>query len=215
MLIVYIILIILFFWYLISLGPKGEQGERYVEKLALEMDKNFILYTYRNLYVKNKADEYTEIDNVLLTSKGIVIIEVKNYGGWIFADENSKYWMQIIYKEKNKFYNPILQNKGHVKAINMLLESNGIYDIPIFSIIVFTNRCEFKKLEMKKYDTIVTYASEFQDVLQYIYENNKITLNDIIIDKLNELLVNCKDDEKRTKKNLHEKYVEKVKRINA
>jgi hypothetical protein len=37
-----------------------------------------------------------------------------NYKGWILGNEHDDYWRQQIYKRKEKLYNPIKQNYGHV-----------------------------------------------------------------------------------------------------
>lgn len=43
---------------------------------------------------------------------------------------------------KNRFYNPILQNQSHIKWLGRYLAD----DIPLFSIVVFLERCELKKV---------------------------------------------------------------------
>ena len=59
----------------------------------------------------------TQIDHILFTQNGILVIETKHMKGWIFANEN-KTWTQVIYKWKNKFQNPLIQNKLHTNAVN-------------------------------------------------------------------------------------------------
>ena len=44
-------------------------------------------------------------------------------------------------KEKNRFYNPIKQNKTHIKWLGQYLKE----EIPLFSVIVFSERCELEK----------------------------------------------------------------------
>jgi len=87
-------------------------------------------------------DGSTQIDHILVSTKGIFVIETKNYSGWIFGDANSKQWMQVIYKVKNKFQNPIHQNFLHVKTIQQLLDF--IPSEQIHSVVVFTGAGEFK-----------------------------------------------------------------------
>ncbi|HBD7058694.1 TPA: nuclease-related domain-containing protein, partial [Legionella pneumophila] len=78
----------------------------------------------------------TQIDHVLVSTKGIFVIETKHYKGWIFANPKSKAWTQTIYNLKFRFQNPIYQNYKHVKAIQMLCEfidSHLIHNIVVFS----------------------------------------------------------------------------------
>ncbi len=58
----------------------------------------------------------SEVDIVLITQKGVFVFESKNYSGWIFGDEKNKNWaVSLPNGEKNQFYNPIMQNKTHLK----------------------------------------------------------------------------------------------------
>ena len=62
--------------------------------------------------------------------------------GWLFANEKQKKWTQVIFKVKNKFQNPIFQNKMHVQAVQQLLDF--IPKEQIQSLVVFTGDAEFK-----------------------------------------------------------------------
>ena len=59
----------------------------------------------------------SQIDHILIGKKGIFVIETKDYSGSIYGEQYSKYWIQIINRNKNEFYNPIRQNYGHIKAL--------------------------------------------------------------------------------------------------
>lgn len=93
-----------------------------------------------NLYIPTENGT-TEIDILYITSHGLYVIESKNYSGWIFGDERSRNWTAILYKTKNKFLNPIWQNKKHIKYLSKVLG-----DVKLKSVIVFSNRCDFKKV---------------------------------------------------------------------
>lgn len=121
----------------------GRRGEKLTEKklkvVQLFGRKGKVL---KNLYVPKDNGETSEIDVVFITQKGIFVIESKNYSGWIFGDEKSAYWTAMLpNKEKNRFYNPIKQNETHIKWLRQYLSE----DIPLFSIVVFSERCELKK----------------------------------------------------------------------
>jgi len=84
----------------------GERGEKRIyDKLARRFPKNQI---FRNIYLKKRNGKYTEIDLILVTQKGLFVIESKNYGGWIFGSEHNDNWTQTFRGgQKHKFYNPI------------------------------------------------------------------------------------------------------------
>ena len=123
-----------------------------------------------NLYIPKKNSGTTEIDLILITTYGLFVIESKNYSGWIFGDENQKYWTQTLISKysviiKEKFYNPIKQNFFHILHLKMLLK----LDIPIYSLIVFSDNCELKKITLKSDNSKVIYNYEL-----------KFTINELI-----------------------------------
>ena len=128
---------------------KGNYGEfltfNYLEKL------NTYNKIMTNLYIPKEDGTTTEIDVIMIEATGIYVFESKNYSGWIFGDKNHKNWTQSLNnKVKNKFYNPIWQNSGHVNALKRVV---GIDNKNIFkSYIVFSERCELKKLNITSQD---------------------------------------------------------------
>ena len=84
----------------------------------------------------------TQIDHILFTQNGILVIETKHMKGWIFANEKNKTWTQVIYKWKNKFQNPLIQNKLHINAVNRALSFLPAENV--MGITVFTGDAEFK-----------------------------------------------------------------------
>lgn len=102
-----------------------------------------------NLYLPNGKGT-TEVDIVMITLTGIYVIESKNYKGWIFGRETDKNWTQSFPKNKFKFYNPVKQNEGHIRALHSTLRRNKIHekDYPYVSYIVFGNDCELKSINV-------------------------------------------------------------------
>lgn len=99
---------------------------------------------HKNVYVPYGNNKKTEIDIILVHERGIFIIESKNFAGWIFGDEKQKYWTQCLAnKEHRQFYNPILQNQTH---INILSKNIKIKSERMKSFVVFSERCELKKV---------------------------------------------------------------------
>lgn len=106
-----------------------------------------------NIYLPYKG-RTSEIDVVMLHETGIYVFESKNYSGWIFGDEKSQYWTQCLNaKERNRFYNPVLQNKTHIIALKQYL--NLPSEENMISYIVFSQRCELKKICKRSANTII------------------------------------------------------------
>lgn len=118
---------------------RGEESER---KVILNLLKEGInpKAIFHDLYIQKPNREYTQIDVAVATKAGIIVFEVKDYSGWIFGNEHQKYWTQILAfgKEKHRFYNPVMQNYGHIQAIRIASIVSGpssIYSLSIFSLL--------------------------------------------------------------------------------
>lgn len=146
---------------------RGEKSER---KLILELLKQDInpKAIFHDLYLKKPNGEYTQIDVVAATKSGIIVFEVKEYGGWIYGDEHQKYWTQSIAhgNQKNRFYNPVMQNEGHIHAIRQCLPQNP--GIPIYSIIVFFGNNQFRNITCNANKTYIIHPDSVSRVMQDI-----------------------------------------------
>lgn len=130
---------------------RGNFGEfltfSYLEKLG----DNHKLMT--NLYIPKDDGMTTEIDLLMISHTGIYVFESKNYSGWIFGDENNKNWTQTLKnKQKNKFFNPVWQNKGHIGALKSVL---GLEEKFFKSYIIFSERSVLKKISLTSPDVKV------------------------------------------------------------
>ena len=64
-----------------------------------------------------------------------------------FGDEKNKNWTQTLEnKQKNRFFNPIWQNKAHITALKLVvgIENDSLYK----SYMVFSERCTLKKINV-------------------------------------------------------------------
>lgn len=120
---------------------------------------------FHDLYIKRPNGEYAQVDVAVATKAGLIVFEVKDYSGWIFGNEYQKYWTQILAygKVKHRFYNPVMQNAGHIKAIRQRLPQNP--DIPIYSVIVFFGSCELRDVTCEAADTAIIYTHEIRQVV--------------------------------------------------
>ncbi|MCA1066123.1 NERD domain-containing protein (plasmid) [Rossellomorea sp. AcN35-11] len=121
-----------------SAKRKGATGERMVARVLSNLGPEYRVIN--DIVISNKNGNSTQLDHVVVSPYGIFVIETKNYKGWIFGYENAKQWTQTIYKRKDKFLNPIIQNKGHIRALSYLLKKQKYFH----SIIVFGNEATFK-----------------------------------------------------------------------
>lgn len=146
---------------------------------------------------------------MLINKYGIFVIESKGYSGWIFGNETQKNWKQVIYKSKNGFYNPIIQNRNHIKALASILE---IKDVNIFrSYIVFSERCELKNITVSKPNVRVIKRHQLQNTLNEDYKKYGIVFSNSQIRNFSDKLTKYMFTNDDTKKE-HIKYIEKIKK---
>ena len=119
---------------------KGIFGEAIVKLLAKFKLPTDIYIPIHNVTLPT-ADGTTQIDHIFVSEFGVFVVETKNMKGWIFGAENQAQWTQKIYKEKNKFQNPLRQNYKHVKTLESALE---VPPEAIKSVIAFMGESEFK-----------------------------------------------------------------------
>lgn len=127
-------------------SDKGRFGEycTYLKLRDLEEQGGKFLF---NVYIPT-PNGTTEIDLLMICRRGIFVFESKNYSGWIFGKESQQKWTQTLphgrgsYKEH--FYNPVLQNKGHLQALQNYIGA----EVPLWSIIVFSERCTLKNVQV-------------------------------------------------------------------
>ena len=123
---------------LLNYHDKGQFGEYLLEYAVTSHSIPGELYSFRNLYIPYRG-KYAEIDLVMLHECGIFVFENKNYSGWIFGKEQDLKWTQSFKNgERNYFYNPIRQNRNHIKALATFLH---LSENAFYSCIVFSDNC--------------------------------------------------------------------------
>lgn len=181
---------------------KGYYGEYLTFKKLEQEYPNSVIMT--NIYIPHNNIN-TEIDLLMIHKTGIYVFESKNYSGWIFGSENDKKWTITLNRTvKNQVLNPIIQNKIHIAALMNLLILDETY---FNNIIVFSDRCELKSVNVK---TIVIKRNQLISLLDKVIENkDNILTEESIKEVKNQLMLYCNvTEEVKTQhiKNITEKY---------
>jgi hypothetical protein len=119
---------------------KGIHGERYVlQQLDNELDKQFSVFN--NLLIPNPYSKtgFTEIDVLVVSSKGIFIVEVKNLTGANRSDDFFKDSWTIDYPGSEQSYeikSPIKQASIQKKVLRSWLKNEST---PITTFVMFTH----------------------------------------------------------------------------
>ena len=152
--------------YLSVYFDKGLNGEYSLYQYLQPFESMGCKFLFK-LYVPRNNGKTSEIDVIMFHPKGLFVIESKNYSGWIFGNESNRQWTQTLpvgYGEshKERFYNPIMQNATHIRAIRKYIDDT----IPIHSVIAFSDNCTLKDVTVKS-NVIVTYYSDLLREIKY------------------------------------------------
>lgn len=164
---------------------KGNYGEYLTYKELTRLKGYHRVMT--NLYIPTKSGKSTELDLVMISQKGIFVLESKNYSGWIFGDEGNKNWMQILPGGKKfPFFNPIWQNSGHIQALKAVvgIEEDACYH----SYIIFSERCTLKQIQVTSPNVVVIKRNSLIPTIKQTIQQTEDKLTTKEIDQLYERL---------------------------
>ena len=130
-----LILIMILWWRRGRAARKGRKGEKIVAKELKDLKKrDYIILN--NLILPTSTNRTSQIDHIVVSTRGIFVIETKSLAGRISGSEHSQYWTQHMASQSRQIYNPLLQNASHIRVLRRLFPE---MDADFFiSVIVFT-----------------------------------------------------------------------------
>ena len=186
-------------------GEYGEYATQYaLENAYLPGDKK----VYRNLYVPLGDGTTTEVDVLLLHEKGIVVLESKNYSGWIFGGIDQYKWCQSLgHGRKEYFYNPVKQNQKHIKALSKEL---GLPEAAFLSCVVFSDRCELKDVPEDTANLMILHREDMMFSLRLYFHRITIKYSMEELKKFDKILRGFESDDPKVRKEHVQKVNEKM-----
>ncbi len=142
----------------------GEMGEARVRSILknLPPEQYFVM---NDMWSPIKNGGENQIDHIVVSKFGIFVIETKNWKGNIRGAENELNWIKYNCGYKEVLYNPILQNKRHIKTIYEKFASTE-QDF-VFGIVAMGPYAEFPD---RKVPNGVIYWNELQS---WIFSHTK------------------------------------------
>ena len=180
---------------------KGELGEF---KIDFQFQSLPDEYKHLSDVMFKTTKGLTQIDHIVISPYGIFVVETKNYAGWIFGNQYDKYWTQTFPNKKNRFYNPIRQNYGHVQALKGILK--GYKNLKFHPIIAFSGRCQLREI---KSDIPVIFDTEISNVI--LRKNKEAYLSNSDVSSIFNIL----NEANITDENLRKEHIQHIKRKKA
>lgn len=185
---------------LLETVTKRNRGTRTERDLVLKFLKYGIpaQTLFHDLYVKKHNGNFSQIDLVVATKVGIIVLEVKDYSGWIFGAGHNSQWTQVLAygKRKYRLYNPIMQNSKHISDLKK--QHRQFETVPFYSIVVFYGNCVLKDINFVPNGTFLVKSNRVLELIETIMKNNELaryTNKNEIVRILQEAVKNGEDKE--------------------
>jgi len=117
---------------------KGFDGEKSIDYFLRELSKNEY-YIFHDLRLPYRDDKFAQIDVIILSSRFLLIIEVKNISGTLTFDPPFKQLIRVKDDKEEVFLDPLIQLKRHQKVVSSIVTTLSISQIPIETLVVITD----------------------------------------------------------------------------
>lgn len=119
----------------------GRLGEREVNYVLGRLGNGYTVLS--DLYIPKRNGGLSQIDHLVVSEKGIFVIETKYYSGVVVGTKEGVFWNHTNHAGRShEMYNPFKQNEGHIKALSDYL---GIDERMFIGIVVFVGDVELSK----------------------------------------------------------------------
>ena len=110
----------------------GPEVARALEAVAIER--------LQNVLVPDGMGGHIQVEHLLLTGQGLVVIDAKPFAGTIFASERMEEWTVIGKQGRFTFPNPLGTLYDRVAALKQLVR-----DVPVAGYVLFGGAADFTK----------------------------------------------------------------------
>ncbi len=180
-----------------ELAKKGKITEQQInEKLSLWANINNSLYIPSSMF-KYHGNKIFEIDGILLTTRALICVEVKNINAEkIYGSGNEKEWVKQLGQNKHMIKSPILQNDKHIEHIVNMTNIK----MPIVSLIIFdANSCKELDIQDVPSHAVVIRSNDLDATLEGIVSALIPKIQKHEIEKMYENLMSHKTNDKKDK----------------
>lgn len=168
----------------------GYKGEKNTLDLLAELPDDY--YILNNVMVQVKGKE-SELDNIIVSPNGVMVLEVKNHNGSIHGDAEDKHWTQHKVGRKGtpyskQMYSPIKQVGTHTWRLSQFLKANGFH-VWVDNAVYFANpETDVIISNLSESKTPVFSYDTSDELLDYLQKEKRKKLSEENIQKIVELL---------------------------
>ena len=130
---------------------EGARTRRTLRRLGREYMEDVV--------IPDGLDISVTVDFLVLVPGGILVVDLKDYPGVLFAGERIDEWTQTVGRRSFKFPNPIAPNQFKVQAV-----SDQVPEVPVHGRVVFTRRGRFATALPWSVSTVDSLAEDVADL---------------------------------------------------
>ncbi len=144
-----ILVALLLTWLLVRIfGRRDKSVSQALDAVAYER--------IEGLLIPNAEDGEIQIDHLILTAKGLLIVDIKDIEGTVFGSDKMESWTCIAENHRFQFANPQTALYDRIAALYELVS-----DIPIAGRVVFLQGANFTKGVPSMVSTLDELVEEF------------------------------------------------------
>ncbi len=153
----------------------GRRGEKQLYNSVRHLEGNNIIFC--NLPIRYKRGR-SEVDMLIISHKGVLIVEVKNHSGTIQGSWKSEKWEQRKhYRNKTTTFeieNPIKQMRRQRDIVKSILNAAG-EDVWIDTVLYFSGNNVKLRLDLRENDYVCLGSRELMQFLENYDRNRTLT----------------------------------------
>lgn len=126
------ILVLLIAWLIYRRRMSGDRLQRVLDDICYDRVDGILL--------PNGDEGEIQIDHLLLTSRGLLIVDIKDVSGTVFGSDKMEQWTVISNKHRFTFSNPQPALYDRIAAVRHIVRQ-----VPVEGRLVFLDGAEFTK----------------------------------------------------------------------
>ena len=126
------VLLLLLVWWVYRRRQGGNRLQRVLDDIGYDRIDGVL--------IPNGDDGQIQIDHLLLTSRGLLIIDIKDVSGTVFGSDKMENWTVISDKHRFTFGNPQPALYDRIAAVRHIVRQ-----VPVEGRLVFLDEAEFSK----------------------------------------------------------------------
>ncbi|AFJ03788.1 nuclease-like protein [Methylophaga frappieri] len=150
-----LILICLCIWLYIRIRRRDFSPEQQIQRIL----KPYLVAQSRKVLVPDGIGGLMEIDHLILLRQGFLILQSLPLNGHLFGSDQTAQWTQLTEGRSYPFTNPLHYLQNMQQSLTVLVPQ-----IPVYTHIVFTGRCNFPKDKPARASLINTLEADLSSV---------------------------------------------------